>query len=161
MKKGRFLWSAHRITERQKAGKARNIKGKQLKNSRNTVSRQHVVHRSSANDNQLHIAMYGKPTNVKFVGFFELNIGSRFQNQKGAINMLCMECGAKAEKGLTTDVTDLGSCLVIVRNVPCYKCIECNEVIYTADVVKQLENIIEQAKKVMQEISIADYSKVA
>lgn len=31
MKKGRFLWSAHRITERQKAGKARSIKGKQLK----------------------------------------------------------------------------------------------------------------------------------
>ena len=36
MKKGRFLWSAHRITERQKAGKARSIKGKQLKNSRRT-----------------------------------------------------------------------------------------------------------------------------
>ena len=36
MKKGRFLWSAHRITERQKAGKAWSIKGKQLKNSRNT-----------------------------------------------------------------------------------------------------------------------------
>lgn len=35
--KGRFLWSAHRITEKQKAGKARNIKEKQLKNSRNTV----------------------------------------------------------------------------------------------------------------------------
>ena len=28
MKKDRFLWSAHRITERQKAGKARNIKEK-------------------------------------------------------------------------------------------------------------------------------------
>lgn len=37
MKKGRFLWSAHRITEKQKAGKARNIKEKQLKNSRDTV----------------------------------------------------------------------------------------------------------------------------
>ena len=34
MKKCRFLWSAHRITERQKAGKSRSIKGKQLKNSR-------------------------------------------------------------------------------------------------------------------------------
>lgn len=45
--------------------------------------------------------------------------------------MLCMECGAKAEKG------------------------------FTADVVKQLENIVEQAKKFMQEISIIDYSKVA
>ena len=53
MKKGRFLWSAHRITERQKAGKARNIKGKQLKNSRNTVSKQLVVHHSSASDNYL------------------------------------------------------------------------------------------------------------
>ena len=26
MKKGRFLWSAHRITKKQKAGKARKIK---------------------------------------------------------------------------------------------------------------------------------------
>lgn len=52
MKKGRFLWSAHRITERQKAGKARNIKGKQLKNSRNTVLKQLVVLHSSASVNQ-------------------------------------------------------------------------------------------------------------
>ena len=34
MKKGRFLWSAYRITEKQKAGKAQNIKEKQLQNSR-------------------------------------------------------------------------------------------------------------------------------
>lgn len=47
MKKGRFLWSAHRITERQKAGKARSIKGKQLKNSRSTVSKLRDVLRSS------------------------------------------------------------------------------------------------------------------
>ena len=51
MKKDRFLWSAHRITERQKAGKARSIKGKQLKNSRNTVSKQLVELRSSQRDN--------------------------------------------------------------------------------------------------------------
>ena len=51
MKKGRFLWSAHRITERQKDGKARSIKGKQLKNSCSTVSKQLVALRSSARDN--------------------------------------------------------------------------------------------------------------
>jgi hypothetical protein len=34
-------------------------------------------------------------------------------------------------------------------------------VIYTADVVKRLETIVEQAKQMMQEISIVDYSKVA
>ena len=51
MKKGRFLWSAHRITERQKAGKARSIKGKQLKNSRSTVSKPPAALRSSASAN--------------------------------------------------------------------------------------------------------------
>ena len=51
MKKGRFLWSAHRITEKQKAGKARNIKEKQLKNSRSTVLKQLVEHHSSQRDN--------------------------------------------------------------------------------------------------------------
>ena len=55
MKKGRFLWSAHRITEKPKAGKARNIKEKQLKNSRNTVSKPLVVLRSSQKDNLLSI----------------------------------------------------------------------------------------------------------
>lgn len=75
--------------------------------------------------------------------------------------MVCMECGANANKGFTTDVTDLGNCLVIIRNVPCYKCTECNEILYTADVVKQLEVIVEQAKKMMQEIAVIDYRKVA
>ena len=75
--------------------------------------------------------------------------------------MLCTECGANADKGYTTDVTVLGNCLIIVRNVPCYKCIECNETIYTADVLKRLEEIVEQAKKMMQEISIIDYGKAA
>lgn len=51
MKKGRFLWSAHRITEKQKTGKARNIKEKQLKNSRSTASKPRVVHLSSPRDN--------------------------------------------------------------------------------------------------------------
>ena len=65
MKKGRFLWSAHRITERQKAGKARSIKGKQLKNSRNTVSKQLVELLSFQRDNykeyQKNIKTLGNP----------------------------------------------------------------------------------------------------
>ena len=75
--------------------------------------------------------------------------------------MKCQVCGAAAQKGPTTSVTDLGGCLIIVRNVPCYKCSECNEIIYTADVVQHLETIIETAKKLMQEISIIDYSQAA
>ena len=69
--------------------------------------------------------------------------------------MLCIECGAVAEKGYTTDVTDLGNCLVIIRNVPCYKCTECNEIIYTGDVVQEIVNM---AKQCLQEVSIIDYN---
>lgn len=75
--------------------------------------------------------------------------------------MKCMRCGATTERGFTTSVTDLNNCLVIVRNVPCFKCTECNEISYTGDVIQQLEKIIDSARKVMQEISIIDYSKVA
>ena len=71
MKKGRFLWSAHRITEKQKAGKARNIKEKQLKNSRSTVSKQLVEHLSSLNDNFNRIQKTIKTSeSLDFSGFF-------------------------------------------------------------------------------------------
>ena len=72
MKKGRFLWSAHRITERQKAGKARSIKGKQLKNSRNTASKPLVVHRSSQRDNfsEKRISRVYYTSELRFWGVF-------------------------------------------------------------------------------------------
>ena len=69
MKKGRFLWSAYRITEKQKAGKAQNIKEKQLQNSRSTVSKQLVALRSSARDN-LQLNNAKKPGNTPFPGLF-------------------------------------------------------------------------------------------
>jgi len=76
--------------------------------------------------------------------------------------MKCISCGAETIAGTTTDVTDLGSCLVIVRNVPCRKCSECDEIIYTADVVKRLENVATAAQKAVNEIAVVDYNnKVA
>jgi len=79
MKKCRFLWSAHRITERQKAGKSRSIKGKQLKNSRNTVSKQLVELLSLASDNsteyQKNIKTLGNPVFSRV--FFMSEFGER------------------------------------------------------------------------------------
>ena len=69
MKKGRFLWSAHRITEKQKAGKARNIKEKQLKNLRSPVSKQLVVLHSSQRDNSNEYQKRANfPENIEFSG---------------------------------------------------------------------------------------------
>lgn len=69
MKKGRFLWSAHRITEKQKVRKARNIKEKQLKNSRNTVSKQRDVLHSSQRDNSTEYRKRANfPESIEFSG---------------------------------------------------------------------------------------------
>jgi len=75
MKKCRFLWSAHRITERQKAGKSRSIKGKQLKNSRNTVSKQLVELLSSQRDNfsEKRISRVYYTSELRFWGVFCVN----------------------------------------------------------------------------------------
>ena len=74
MKKGRFLWSAHRITEKQKAGKARNIKEKrQLKNF-NTVLKQLVEHHSSQRDN---LCAFQHASRLLFTGFLEYSDGLR------------------------------------------------------------------------------------
>lgn len=75
--------------------------------------------------------------------------------------MNCPRCGAAANKDITTNVTDSGGCLIIVRNVPCYKCSECDETLYTADVIERLEGIIASAQKAMQEIAVIDYARAA
>lgn len=75
--------------------------------------------------------------------------------------MECMNCFVNAEKSFTTSVTDLGHCLIIVRNVPCFKCSQCNEILYTGDVIEKLEHIIESAKQLTQEISIINYKTAA
>jgi YgiT-type zinc finger domain-containing protein len=75
--------------------------------------------------------------------------------------MKCISCGADTFASETTDVTELKSCLVIVRDVPCHNCSRCDETIYTGDVVRQLERIAESAKSVMGEITIMDFNKIS
>jgi YgiT-type zinc finger domain-containing protein len=75
--------------------------------------------------------------------------------------MKCITCGAKAIQGTTSDVTDLQKCLIIVRNAPCHKCTECNEIIYTGDVIKRLDEIVKDVKQSMNEIAVFDYNNIA
>lgn len=95
MKKGRFLWSAHRITERQKAGKARNIKGKQLKNSRNTVSKPQDVLLSFQNVKIIcGQNAYQKARNACIQGLFYMRKSSRssVENSSYQVKFLEFRC---------------------------------------------------------------------
>ena len=46
----------------------------------------------------------------------------------------------------------MGFGLLVIRNIPCYKCEECDEIFYTGDVARKVEAIVAEAKQLMQEI---------
>lgn len=75
--------------------------------------------------------------------------------------MKCMKCGRSAYKSTTTEAVELDFGLLIIRNIPCYKCSECDEIFYTGDVIQNLERITETVKNALQEMVVIDYSKVA
>ena len=75
--------------------------------------------------------------------------------------MKCSRCGKLAYQSTTSEAIELGFGLLVIRNIPCYKCAECDEILYTGDVVLKLEAIVRQAKQVMQELYIVDFSQAA
>lgn len=54
------------------------------------------------------------------------------------VGVRCGICGAVTEKSFAT----IHHGHVTIQNVPCNKCRKCNEIIYTGDVIKHLEEII-------------------
>lgn len=75
--------------------------------------------------------------------------------------MTCFKCKGNMVESTTTDVTDTGNYLIIIRNVPCYKCTKCDEIYYDGTTIKNLEKITALVKSISNEITIIDYKKVA
>lgn len=75
--------------------------------------------------------------------------------------MKCMKCGKDAYKSTNTEAIEMGVGLLVIRNIPCYKCDECDEIYYMGDVVQKIERITELVKTYMQEVTIIDYEKAA
>ena len=75
--------------------------------------------------------------------------------------MKCMKCGSSVFKSTTSEAIEMEFGLLVIRNIPCYKCEECDEIFYTGDVVQKIEEITKTVKEAMQELTVIDYSKVA
>ena len=75
--------------------------------------------------------------------------------------MKCYFCKGKMVDGLTTDVTDLGSSVIIIRKVPCHKCSQCGDVSFALIVAERLEQIVDELKTTVTEIAIIQYSSAA
>ncbi|MBQ9627101.1 MAG: YgiT-type zinc finger protein [Treponema sp.] len=75
--------------------------------------------------------------------------------------MKCVRCGHETYKSVTTEAIELGSGVLVIRNIPCYKCDTCDEIHFTGDVVKQLELIISAAKQRMEQLCVVDFASHA
>ena len=64
-------------------------------------------------------------------------------------------------KSHTTFTVEYKDCIIVVKNVPCFECQICGEITFSDEVSKRLEELVNAAKSVLQEISVIDYSKVA
>lgn len=75
---------------------------------------------------------------------------------------MCMFCKCDTVmESKTTHVVNYKGCIIVIKNVPCEECEQCGEKFYSDEVAERLEKIVDVAKKLMQEVSIIDYVKVA
>ena len=73
--------------------------------------------------------------------------------------MLC-KCDT-VKQSTTTHVVDYNGSVIVIKNVPCEECEQCGEIFYTDEVAARLEKIVNDTKKLLQDLSVLDYSKVA
>ncbi len=76
--------------------------------------------------------------------------------------MNCLVCsGGTMVAGFETYFAKLGDGYLIIENVPCFKCDQCGEVLYSMSVVERLEKMIAAYKKIQSKIFIVDYGQAA
>ncbi|MGM9581716.1 MAG: type II toxin-antitoxin system MqsA family antitoxin [Anaerovibrio sp.] len=76
--------------------------------------------------------------------------------------MRCLICrNGIMSKNVGTYFAQLQGCYVIIENVPCWKCDQCGEIVYSASVLEKIEEILEKVEKVASKIFIMDYARAA
>lgn len=75
--------------------------------------------------------------------------------------MMCFMCKGKMEECKTTYMADLGTCIVIIKNVPSLVCSQCGETSYSDEVAKRIEKIIMSLKNKITDIAVTDYQTAA
>lgn len=75
---------------------------------------------------------------------------------------MCMFCKCdEVIDSVTTHVVNYKNCVIVIKNVPCTECVQCGEKFYSDEVARNIEKIVDVAKKLMQEISVIDYNAAA
>ncbi|MGN0193783.1 MAG: type II toxin-antitoxin system MqsA family antitoxin [Pseudoramibacter sp.] len=76
--------------------------------------------------------------------------------------MKCLSCkSGNMSPSTTTYFADLKNCMIIIKNVPCMKCEQCGDVLYSASVTERLYELMEKAESLASELTVIEYDKIA
>ena len=76
--------------------------------------------------------------------------------------MKCLLCKEETmENGKSAYFAQLPGCYVIIENVPCRKCTQCGEVVYSASVMEKIDEILKKVQQIASKILIMDYDRAA
>ena len=78
--------------------------------------------------------------------------------QEGWSTDMCFYCKGTLKNDTTVHFTNLDSCMVIIKNVPCQTCEQCGEVVYSGTIIRRLEQIVKTLKNSLTEIAVVNYS---
>lgn len=76
--------------------------------------------------------------------------------------MRCLSCkNGVMESSSTTYFADLKKCIIIIKNVPCKRCEQCGEILFSNSVAEKLDELMDKAEALASELTIMEYDKVA
>ena len=70
----------------------------------------------------------------------------------------CFFCKGKMKSDFTNYMVDIDGRFIIIKNVPCHKCVQCGEVSYSGEVVAKIEDIVSRLREALTEVAIVDYA---
>lgn len=72
--------------------------------------------------------------------------------------MTCFFCKGDMEQSTTTFTATLENTIVVIKNVPCYKCTQCGEESFDFEITQRLEKIIDSFRESISEISVVNFT---
>ena len=76
--------------------------------------------------------------------------------------MNCLICkGGKMIESFEPYFAKLKDSYLIIENVPCWKCTQCGEILFSMSVLERIEDLIAIYEKISDKVAIIDYQKAA
>ena len=76
--------------------------------------------------------------------------------------MNCLVCkGGKMIESFESYFAKLKGGYLIVENVPCWKCTQCGEILFSMSVLERIEELIVVYENISDKVSVIDYQKAA